>query len=96
MKIGFDNDKYIKIQSKKIKERFYLFDKLYLKVDGKFFDDSHAARILSGFKNDSKINMFQELKDDLEFIFCINVEDIEKNKIRGEYDISYSQELIKL
>ena len=96
MEIGFDNDKYVKIQSEKIKERFNLFDKLYLEVGGKLFDDSHAARILPGFKNNVKINMFQELKNDLEIIFCINAGDIEKNKKRSEYNISYNQEIIKL
>ena len=96
MKIGFDNKKYVKIQSKKIKERFKLFDKLYLEVGGKLFDDSHAARILPGFKNDVKISMFKELKDDLEIIFCINAGDIEKNKTRGEYGITYDQEIQKL
>ena len=96
MKVGFDHDKYVRIQSEKIKQRFNLFDKLYLEVGGKLFDDSHAARILPGFKNDVKISMFKELKDDLEIIFCINAEDIEKNKTRGEYDRSYSQEIIKL
>ena len=96
MKKGFDNDKYVKIQSKKIKERFKLFDKLYLEVGGKLFDDSHAARILPGFKNDVKISMFKELKDDLEIIFCINAGDIEKNKTRGEYGITYDQETISL
>ncbi|MBR3210615.1 MAG: DUF1846 domain-containing protein [Bacilli bacterium] len=96
MKIGFDNKKYVKIQSEKIKERFKLFDKLYLEVGGKLFDDSHAARILPGFKNDVKISMFKELKDDLEIIFCINAGDIEKNKTRGEYGINYYQEIMKL
>ena len=96
MKIGFDNEKYVKIQSEKIKERFQLFDKLYLEVGGKLFDDSHAARILPGFKNDVKISMFQELKDDLEIIFCINAGDIEKNKTRGEYGITYDVEILKL
>ena len=96
MKVGFDNDKYVRIQSEKIKQRFNLFDKLYLEAGGKLFDDSHAARILPGFKNDVKISMFKELKDDLEIIFCINAGDIEKNKTRGEYDRSYSQEIIKL
>ena len=96
MKKGFDNDKYVKIQSKKIKERFKLFDKLYLEVGGKLFDDSHAARILPGFKNDVKISMFKELKDDLEIIFCINAGDIEKNKTRGEYGITYDQETLSL
>ena len=96
MKKGFDNEKYVKIQSKKIKERFKLFDKLYLEVGGKLFDDSHAARILPGFKRDVKISMFQELKKDLEIIFCINAGDIEKNKTRGEYGITYDQEIIKL
>ena len=96
MKIGFDNAKYVKIQSEKIRERFKLFDKLYLEIGGKLFDDSHAARVLPGFKNDVKINMFQELKDDLEIIFCINAGDIEKNKIRGEYGITYDVEVMKL
>ena len=96
MKKGFDNDKYVKIQSKKIKERFKLFDKLYLEVGGKLFDDSHAARILPGFKNDVKISMFKELKNDLEIIFCINAGDIEKNKTRGEYGITYDQEVMSL
>jgi len=96
MKTGFDNAKYVKIQSEKIKERFKLFDKLYLEVGGKLFDDSHAARILPGFKNDVKISMFKELKDDLEIIFCINAGDIEKNKTRGEYGITYDQEMIKI
>ena len=96
MSEGFDNDKYVRIQSQKIKERFGLFDKLYLEIGGKLFDDSHAARVLPGFKNDVKISMFKELKDDLEIIFCINSGDIEKNKTRGEYDISYNQELVKL
>ena len=96
MKIGFDNAKYVKIQSKKIKERFKLFDKLYLEVGGKLFDDSHAARILPGFKNDVKISMFKELKKDLEIIFCINANDIEKNKTRGEYGITYDIEILKL
>ncbi len=94
--IGFDNLKYVRIQSEKIKERFKFFDKLYLEIGGKLFDDSHAARILPGFKNDSKISLFLVLKDDLEIIFCISASDIEKNKTRGEYGIPYSQELIKL
>ena len=96
MEVGFDNDKYVIIQSEKIKERFRLFDKVYLEVGGKLFDDSHAARILPGFNYDVKISMFKELKDDLEIIFCINAGDVEKNKTRSEYDISYTQELLKL
>lgn len=96
MEKGFDNKKYLKIQSEKIRERFKLFDRLYLEVGGKLFDDSHAARVLPGFNNDAKISMFKELKKDLEIIFCINAGDIERNKIRGEYGISYDDELLKL
>ena len=96
MEKGFDNEKYVKIQSQKIRERFKLFDRLYLEIGGKLFDDSHAARVLPGFKNDAKICMFQELKKELEIIFCISAGDIEKNKIRGEYGITYDNELIKL
>lgn len=94
--LGFDNKKYLEIQSKKIKERFNLFDKLYLEIGGKLFDDTHAERVLPGFKPDSKINMFKELKDDLEIIFCINANDIEKNKVRAEYNITYDVELLRL
>ena len=96
MKKGFDNKKYVKIQSAKIRERIKLFDKLYLEIGGKLFDDSHAARVLPGFLADSKLNMLKELKDELEIIFCINAGDIEKNKIRGEYGITYDNELIKI
>ena len=96
MRKGFDNKKYVKVQSEKIKERFKLFDKLYLEIGGKLFDDSHAARVLPGFKSDAKISMFKELKKDLEIIFCINAGDIEKNKIRGEYGITYATEIMRL
>ena len=96
MKKGFDNKKYIKIQSKKIKERFKLFDKLYLEIGGKLFDDYHASRVLPGFEVDAKINMFKELKNDLEIIFCINAGDIERNKTRAEFGITYDVEVMRL
>ena len=96
MKIGFDNSKYVKIQSQKIKSRIKMFDKLYLEVGGKLFNDSHAARILPGFKPDAKISMFLELKKDLELIFCINAGDIAKNKTRAEYGITYDTEMLNL
>jgi len=96
MKNGFDNKKYVKIQSEKIKERFKLFDKLYLEIGGKLFDDYHASRVLPGFKSDAKINMFNEIKDELEIIFCINANDIEKSKIRAEHGITYDIEVMRL
>ena len=96
MKIGFDNDKYVKIQSKKIKERIKMFDKLYLEVGGKLFDDTHAKRVLPGFDLSVKIKMFQELKKDLEIILCINADAISKNKVREEYGITYDVEVLRL
>ena len=96
MKKGFDNDKYVKIQSEKIKERFNIFDKLYLEVGGKLFSDNHAARVLPGFKPDAKISMFLNLKKDLEIIFCISASDIEKNKIRSEFGITYDIEMLNI
>lgn len=95
--IGFDSDKYLKIQSEKIKERIKLFDnKLYLEFGGKIFDDYHAARVLPGFRPDNKIRLLKQFKDDLEVIFCINATDIEKSKIRADYGISYELELLRL
>ena len=95
--IGFDSDKYLKIQSEKIKERIELFDnKLYLEFGGKIFDDYHASRVLPGFRPDNKIKLLKQFKDDLEVIFCINAADIEKSKIRADYGISYELELLRL
>ena len=96
MKIGFNNELYVKIQSEKIRERFKLFDKLYLEIGGKLFEDNHAARVLPGFEPDAKINMFLELKNDLEIIFCINAGGIERNKTRADYGITYDTEILRL
>ena len=96
-KTGFDNDKYLKLQSKKIKERIALFgEKLYLEFGGKLFDDFHASRVLPGFAPDSKIKMLIELKDEAEIIISINAEDIEKNKVRGDLGITYDVDVLRL
>ena len=96
-RIGFDSDKYLKIQSEKIMERIKMFDdKLYLEFGGKIFDDYHASRVLPGFRPDNKIRLLQQFRDDLEVIFCINAADIEKSKIRADYGISYELELLRL
>ena len=97
MKIAFDNEKYLKIQKEKIEERIKMFDnKLYLEFGGKIFDDYNASRVLPGFSPDAKIKLLQEFKDDLEIIFCINADNIEKNKIRADYGIGYDVELLRL
>ncbi len=96
MKIGFDNKKYIDLQSKEIKERLNVFDKLYLEVGGKLFSDTHASRVLPGFNSNSKIEILSKLKKDIEIIFCIKAEDIEKYKTRSEYGITYDEELLNL
>ena len=97
MKCGFDNDKYLKLQSQKIKERISLFgEKLYLEFGGKLFDDFHASRVLPGFAPDSKIKMLIELKDDAEIIISISSADIEKNKVRGDLGITYDLDVLRL
>lgn len=97
MKVGFDNKKYIKIQSEKIKERIKLFNnKLYLECGGKLFDDYNAVRVLPGFKIDAKLKVLQEFKKDIEVIFCISAKSIEKSKIRAEYGITYDMEVLRL
>jgi len=97
MKVAFNHEKYLKIQKEKIEERIKMFDnKLYLEFGGKLFDDLHAARVLPGFKPDAKIELLKQFKDNVEVIFCINANDIEKNKIRADYGISYEQDLIRL
>ena len=96
-KIGFDNSKYLKLQSEKIKERIAQFGgKLYLEFGGKLFDDYHASRVLPGFEPDSKIRMLAELKDQAEVIIAVNSADIEKNKVRGDLGITYDLDVLRL
>ena len=95
--LGFDNDKYLKLQSQKIKERISFFgEKLYLEFGGKLFDDFHASRVLPGFAPDSKIRMLTELRDEAEIIIVINSDDIEKNKVRGDLGITYDLDVLRL
>lgn len=97
MRIGFDNEKYLKMQSEHILERIRKFDnKLYLEFGGKLFDDYHASRVLPGFKPDSKLRMLLELKDQAEIVFAISAEDIETNKIRGDLGITYDLDVLRL
>ena len=97
MKIGFDNEKYIKLQSEEILKRVNMFDnKLYLELGGKLFDDYHAARVLPGFKYDAKIEVLKSLKDKLEILICINSSDIEKNKTNSNVNLPYDMDVIRL
>ena len=97
MKIGFDNKKYLKIQSERIKERIAQFgDKLYLEFGGKLFDDNHASRVLPGFKPDSKLQMLMQLSDCAEILFVISALDIEKNKTRSDLGITYNEDVLRL
>lgn len=96
-KLGFDNDKYLRMQSEHIRERIAQFGgKLYLEFGGKLFDDYHASRVLPGFKPDSKLQMLLQLKDDAEIVIAINASDIEKNKIRGDLGITYDIDVLRL
>ena len=96
-KIGYDNDKYLQTQSAHIRERLASFGgKLYLEFGGKLYDDNHAARVLPGFRPDSKLQMLLQLKDQVEMVIAINAADIEKNKIRGDLGITYDRDVIRL
>lgn len=97
MKTGFDNEKYLKIQSERIKERIAKFgDKLYLEFGGKLFDDHHASRVLPGFMPDSKLQMLLQLREYAEVIMVISAIDIEKNKMRSDLGITYDEDVLRL
>lgn len=97
MKLAFDNDKYLKLQSQKILDRVNMFgDKLYLEFGGKLFDDYHATRVLPGFLKDSKLKMLLTMKDEVEIILTISAKDIQKNKIRSDLGINYESEVLRL
>ena len=96
-KIGFDNDKYVKMQSQRIRDRISQFGgKLYLEFGGKLFDDYHASRVLPGFQPDSKVRMLLEMKDEAEIVIVLSADDIERNKRRGDLDITYDEDTLRL
>ena len=96
-KIGFDNDKYLKMQSSRIRERISEFGgKLYLEFGGKLFDDFHASRVLPGFLPDSKLQMLLQLKNEAEIVIVVNAEDIEKCKVRSDLGITYDVDALRL
>ena len=97
MKIGYDNDKYIKTQSEQIRKRVNQFGgKLYLEFGGKLFDDHHASRVLPGFQPDSKLKMLLKLKDEAEIVISVSATAIEKKKLRRDLNISYDKEVLRL
>ncbi|MCM1022081.1 MAG: DUF1846 domain-containing protein [Muribaculum sp.] len=97
MKYGFDNEKYLRIQSEHIKERIAQFgNKLYLELGGKLFDDYHASRVLPGFQPDSKLRMLSQLADNAEIVIVISAVDIEKNKVRNDLGITYDMDVLRL
>ena len=97
MRIAFDNDKYLKLQSENILDRVSKFgNKLYLEFGGKLFDDFHASRVLPGFLPDAKLKMLLTLKDQVEVIIVINAKDIQKNKVRSDLNINYESEVLRL
>ena len=97
MRLGYDNEKYIRTQSAHIRERIGQFGgKLYLEFGGKLYDDNHASRVLPGFQPDSKLQMLLQIKEQVEMVIVINADDIEKNKIRGDLGITYDRDVIRL
>ena len=97
MKLGFDNEKYLQMQSAHIRERITKFNnKLYLEFGGKLFDDYHASRVLPGFEPDSKLKMLLQLKDQAEIVIVISAESIEQNKMRGDLGITYDEDVLRL
>ncbi|HKL94763.1 MAG TPA: DUF1846 domain-containing protein [Clostridia bacterium] len=96
MEIGFDSEKYMKLQTEQIVNRISQFGKLYLEFGGKLFDDFHAARVLPGFDESAKIKLLSALKDKAELIMCISAADIERNKMRADFGITYGSEVARL
>lgn len=96
MKRGFDHEKYLEEQSKYILERVNNYDKLYLEFGGKLFYDMHAKRVLPGFDENAKIHLLKHLKDNVEVIICLYAGDIERNKIRGDFGITYDMDVLRL
>ena len=96
MKLGFDSEKYIELQTEEILKRAKMFDnKLYIEFGGKLFDDFHASRVLPGMYPDIKLRVLRSLGDDIEILYCVSAKDIEKNKIRGDSGLTYDLEVLR-
>ena len=96
-RLGFDNEKYLEMQSEHIRSRINQFGgKLYLEFGGKLFDDHHASRVLPGFHPDSKIRMLMQLKDQVEIVVAVSAMDLEKSKVRGDLGITYGSDTLRL
>lgn len=96
MKIGFDHNKYLEEQSQYILERVNNYDKLYLEFGGKLLYDMHAKRVLPGFDENAKIKLLHRLKEKVEIVICVYAGDIERNKIRGDFGITYDMDVLRL
>ena len=96
MKVGFDHNKYLEEQTKYILERVNNYDKLYIEFGGKLLGDFHAKRVLPGFDENAKIKVLNKLKDKIEVIICVYAGDIERNKIRGDFGITYDMDVFRL
>lgn len=96
LKIGFDSEQYLEEQTRYILERLERYDKLYLEFGGKLIGDFHAMRVLPGFDPDAKVKILQKLKDQAEVLICVYAGDIEQNKIRGDYGITYDEEVMRM
>ncbi|MCT4620271.1 MAG: DUF1846 domain-containing protein [Marinisporobacter sp.] len=96
MKKGFDPKKYLEEQSKFILERVNDYDKLYLEFGGKLLFDLHAKRVLPGFDENAKIKLLHKLKEQVEVVICVYAGDIERNKIRGDFGITYDMDVLRL
>ena len=96
MKIGFDHEKYLEEQSKYILERVNNYDKLYLEFGGKLLFDLHAKRVLPGFDENAKIKLLHKLRENVEVVICVYAGDIERNKIRGDFGITYDMDVLRL
>lgn len=96
MNIGFDHKKYLEEQSKYILERVNNYDKLYLEFGGKLLFDLHAKRVLPGFDENAKIKLLHKLREKVEVVICVYAGDIERNKIRGDFGITYDMDVLRL
>lgn len=93
---NFDNEKYLELQKKDVIQRMKNFERLYIEIGGKIFDDSHAKRVLIDFDEDNKIKTLEVLKKDIEVAISISNQDIENEKIRKDKNITYEDELFQL
>lgn len=93
---GFNTDRYLQYQARKLKAVVNrTHDRLYIEFGGKLIQDKHSARVLPGYREDTKFELLKRLCQKGEVIFVVSGSDILRGRIRGDFGTRYDAETLR-